>query len=65
MMQQKTRMAGQNLAASLGVPDPATGVAQGHHGYMDMYMGQQPHLPPALMQSPLAYAERRGAFSQE
>ena len=65
MMQQKARMAGQNLGASLGVPHPVTGVAQGHHGVMDARLGQQPHLTPALMQAPIAYASQHGAFSQE
>jgi hypothetical protein len=65
-------MAGQNLAASLGVPHPATGQAQGHHGTVDAMLGQAGHLPPALMQSPMhpmlanvAYAAQHGAFAGE
>jgi hypothetical protein len=65
-------MAGQNLAASLGVPHPATGAPQGHHGVVDAMIGQPGHLHPNLVQAPLTamspqvmYAAQRGAFAGE
>jgi hypothetical protein len=63
--QTKTRMAGQNLGASLGVPDPATGIAQGHHGHVDAMLGQGGHLPYNRPQAPVMYAAQHGAFAQE
>jgi hypothetical protein len=65
MMQQKMRMAGQNLGASLGVPSPSTGVAQGHHGHVDAMLGQPPHPVSSILSPAVAYAAQRGAFAQE
>ena len=66
-------MAGQNLSASLGVPDPFTGIPGGHHGMVDAAIGQPGHIYNGLMQSPMStmhpqavnYALARGAFSGE
>ena len=63
--QTRTRMAGQNLGASLGVPDPATGIAQGHHGHVDAMIGQPGHLPYGGAGAQIAYAAQHGAFAQE
>ena len=72
MFQRSTRMAGQNLGASLGVPHPVTGHPQGHHGAVDMMIGQPGHFYPGLMQAPLTtmspqmmYAAQHGAFAGE
>jgi hypothetical protein len=63
-------MAGQNLSASLGVPDPFTGIPGGHHGMVDAAIGQPGHIYNGLMQSPMSpqstsYALARGAFGNE
>ena len=63
-MQTPMRMAGQNLAQSLGVPYP-DGTAQGHHGYVDARMGQAGHAYRGPLQSPIAMAARMGAFASE
>lgn len=67
------RMAGQNLSASLGIPDPITGVPDGHHGLVDARIGQPGHIYHGLMQSPVGmaapgavnYAMAHGAFGGE
>jgi hypothetical protein len=63
-MQTPMRMAGQNLAQSLGVPYP-DGTAQGHHGYVDARIGQAGHAYHGPLQSPIAMAARMGAFASE
>jgi hypothetical protein len=68
-MQAKMRMAGQNLAASLGAPGPG-GTPQGHHGMVDAAINQPGHSYQGMMQAPLnraglAYAAQHGAFAQE
>ena len=62
MIKSKMRMAGQNLSASLGVPNPATGVPDGHHGMVDAAIGQPGH---PIMSPAVAYAAQRGAFAGE
>lgn len=65
MAQQKIRMAGQNLGASLGVPSLGTGIAQGHHGHADARLGQPGHPVSSLISPSVAYAAQRGAFAQD
>jgi hypothetical protein len=60
-MQAPIRMAGQNLAQSLGVPYPDS-AGQARHGVVDSRSGQTYQNP---MHPSIAMAAHRGAFASE